>query len=78
VLCEDDERSNTDSENKWLPERITLFRLFLEISVLDVCLERAAELMRTSPPRAATDSSTNDDELMIPREKARSASLKSA
>ena len=49
-------------------------RLLREMSVLDVYLERAAALMTKSFPRGIADSSTKDEELTMPRAKARSAS----
>lgn len=49
-------------------------RLLREMSVLDVYFERAAAPMTKSFPRAIADSSTKDEELTMPRAKARSAS----
>ncbi len=49
-------------------------RLLREMSVLDVYFERAAALMTKSFPRGIADSSTKDEELTMPRAKARSAS----
>ena len=65
---------NETSGTRSSMRRDQTLRLFREMSVLEVYLESAAALMTNSFARGVAASSTNEEELTMPRANARSAS----